>query len=93
MHPGPNDAERRCEVLSFFLRHPRTSDSVEGLARWRLPDEVVFRGVLETERIVEELVEMGFLEEVQSPGGPTLFRLRPERAEEAVAFVRSHEGS
>jgi hypothetical protein len=87
-----SDPARIREVLSFFLRHPQTSDSVEGIARWRLLDEVVFRTVEETERIVDELVSLGFLEEITSPGVPRLFRLREETAEQAAVYVRNRTG-
>lgn len=85
------DAERRFEVLDFFLRHPDTADSVEGIARWRLLQEVVFRGVQETERILDELVALGFLEEISKPGVQRLFRLRTDTADEAAAYVRERK--
>jgi hypothetical protein len=87
------DAERRREVLSFFLRHPHTTDSVEGVARWRLLDEIVYRQVQDTERILGELVELGFLEETARPGTPRLFRLRPDSTEQAAAYMKEPSGS
>jgi hypothetical protein len=80
-------ADRTREVLSFFLRHPGTSDSVEGIARWRLLEQRLLRSVEETESILDDLVALGFLEEITAPGIPRLFRLRQEKAEEAAAFI------
>jgi hypothetical protein len=90
---NPCDAERTCEVLRFFLRHPHTSDSVEGIARWRLLDEVLFREVRETERILSELVALGFLDEITGPGVPRLFRLRSGEADRAAAYLRDRSGT
>jgi hypothetical protein len=87
------DAERTCEVLSFFLRNPQISDSVEGIARWRLLDEVIFRGIRETEAILDELVALGFLEEVTAVGAPRMFRLRKEASSQAAAYMRQRSGS
>jgi hypothetical protein len=86
------DAERTCEVLSFFLRNPQISDSVEGIARWRLLDEAIFRGIRETEAILDELVGLGYLEEVTAVGVPRMFRLRPGAAEQAAAYMRQRGG-
>lgn len=93
VHADSSDADRMCEVLSFFVRHPLTSDSIEGVARWRLLDEVVFRSVQETERIVTDLVALGFLEEINTPGMPRLFRLRSSEADRAAAYVRHRASS
>lgn len=92
MNANRTDSERTCEVLSFFLRHPQISDSVEGVARWRLLDQVIFRGIRETEAILDELVSLGFLEEVTAPGVPRMFRLRNDAAAEAGAYIRARSG-
>ena len=41
------------EILSYFLRNPLAADTLEGVARWRLLDEVVYRKVEETRAALE----------------------------------------
>jgi hypothetical protein len=76
------------QVLSYFLRNRQATDTLEGIARWRLLEEQVNRSVRQTEAALDWLVEQGFLEEVETPGAQaSLFRLSPGKLEEAKAFL------
>ena len=74
-------------MLAYFTRNPQAADTVEGIARWRLLDQLVHRTVSETQQAIERLVRDGFLEELSAPGLRRAFRLRPEKAEEARRMV------
>ena len=83
-----------CEILAYFLRNPAASDSLEGIARWRLLEEAIHRKVMETKDAVEWLVKEGFLIETAHPSTGKLFRLNPERRNQAELLVEeSGEGS
>jgi len=75
------------EILSYFMRNPRAADTLEGIARWRLLDEVVHRKVEETRRALSWLVKRGFVIESSSPGAAQIFRLNPEKIAEAKLVV------
>jgi hypothetical protein len=75
------------EVLGFFLRNPDTSDTAEGVARWRLLDNIIVRAVEETESILKDLVALGYLEEIDTPGVQRLYRLRRDAAEKAAEYI------
>jgi hypothetical protein len=70
------------------VKNPGTVDTVEGLARWRLLEDLVQRRVDETGEALRWLVEQGFLETVSGrPGVPTLYRLNAERTVEAKRLI------
>jgi Fe2+ or Zn2+ uptake regulation protein len=76
------------EILGYFLSHPQSADSLEGIARWRLLHAVVHRALAETSRALEWLVEQGYLHKVSAPGSEHVFSLNLEKREEAAAFMQ-----
>jgi hypothetical protein len=81
------------EILSYFLRNPQATDSLMGIARWRLLHEVVHRSVTETEVGLRWLVTRGYLREVSVEGSEHLFQLDPARRDEAQRFLKTGIGS
>jgi len=75
------------EVLNYFLRNPQAADSLEGIARWRLLDEVVRRKVDETQRALAWLVQRNFLIVTTVAGADPIFRLNPNLVAEAETFL------
>jgi hypothetical protein len=84
----PCGVDWKREILGFFLRNPDTSDTAEGVARWRLLDHIIFRAVEETESILKELVRLGYLEEIDTPSVQRLYRLRRDAAEKAAEYIQ-----
>jgi hypothetical protein len=83
----PIDREMAREILSYFVRNPQATDSLEGVARWRLMDEVIRRKLDETATALEWLVAKGYLTSAISPGGTATFRLNAERVQECRRFL------
>ena len=79
------------DILRYFLRNPEAVDSLEGIARWRLMDEIIRRKLDETEAGLEWLVAREYLISSTSPGGTAVFRLNAERIEDARQFVAETE--
>jgi len=77
------------EILRYFVRNPQAVDSLEGIARWRLMDEIVRRKLDETEAGLEWLVAHDYLTSSLSPGGIAIYRLNAERIDEARHFLES----
>jgi hypothetical protein len=75
------------QVLSYFVRNPQAMDSLEGVARWRLLDEIVHLRVSETSEALAWLVERGVLQQTEGPGRAPVFSLDPERKEEAERML------
>src|SRR6266852_1056383 len=75
------------EVLSYFVRNPRAADDLEGIARWRLLDEVISRKVGETYQALAWLVEQDFVRETTAAGIEPIFSLNSNRLAEAKAFL------
>jgi hypothetical protein len=75
------------EILSYFLRNPRAADSFEGVARWRLSEEIARRSVVGTEDAMRWLVENQYLSEEKIPGGKIIYRLNMRRREDAERLV------
>lgn len=81
------------EILRYFARNPRAADTLEGIARWRLLDQVIRQKIEETHVALEWLVGRGFLLESSGAGTDPLFRLNPHRTTEAeheLAAYGSH---
>jgi hypothetical protein len=74
------------DILSYFARNPRAADSLEGIARWRLLDEVVRRKVNETYEALQWLVKEELLLETAASGAP-IYRLNPARSAETESTL------
>lgn len=77
------------EILDYFLHNPQAADSLEGVARWRLMDEIIHRSVDEIGEALDWLVAKGFLIEESSPGAAPVFRLNHRRVSKAKQFLES----
>ena len=75
------------DVLSYFIRHPQAADSLEGIARWRLLDEVVRHTVTATHEALDWLVARGLLQQEGGPGRQPVFSLVPAKKEEAERLL------
>ena len=75
------------QILSYFARNRYATDSLEGVARWRLLEEQIYRSVQQTEAALQWLVARGFLLEIKSVGSVPVFRLDPNRHADAVKFL------
>lgn len=84
-------AEIAREILSYFLRHPEAADSFDGIARWRLLEDIVRRSVTATEEGLKWLIEQGYLKQQSVPSGKSIFSLNLLKRKEAEQFVREHE--
>lgn len=80
------------KVLEYFLRHPQAADTLEGVARWRLPSQVIERTVDETNEAIQWLVQRGLLREHREPGTIPIFALDPSRKAEAEALLSAVQG-
>jgi hypothetical protein len=65
-------------VLRYFVQNPQAADSVEGIVRWRLLEQVAASTVDETHDALRRLVDQGLLTEESAPGMQTLYRLNPD---------------
>ena len=77
------------EILSYFLRHPDTADSLVGIARWRLMQENVRQSVERTEEALQWLLAAGYMREETRVATGRIFRLNVERREAAARFLRN----
>jgi hypothetical protein len=80
------------QVLGYFVRNPKTADTLEGIARWRLLEERVQKSLLQTEAAIDWLVGQKYLEEVMVAGSKeAIFRLNPERRSDAVRLLAKNK--
>jgi hypothetical protein len=63
------------DVLRYFVRNPDAADTVEGVARWRLLDEKIYRSLQQVTQAMAWLVAQGLLVEDHLPSSRTAFRL------------------
>lgn len=80
---------RAREILEYYLANPRTADTLDGIAEWRLLEDLVHRRVEETDAALHWLVTRGYLRRViASMAAPPLYRLNADRVDDAAQLVR-----
>jgi hypothetical protein len=91
----PSRGETRIEIardiLNYLLRHPAAADTFEGIARWRILEEIAMRTAASTESALRWLIEQGFLLEEKMAGGQSIYRLDPDRRKDAESLLQGHE--
>jgi hypothetical protein len=75
------------EILRYFVRNPHAADSLEGVARWRLMDEVIRRKLDETEAALEWLTAQGYLTTSIAYDGTATFSLNPSPTKDVQQFL------
>jgi hypothetical protein len=91
--PGKTIREKGSEILAYFLRNPRSADTLEGVVRWRLLEEKIFSTVEDTRESIEWLVDQQYLSRISMPGKEPLYRINEQDEERAAKFLRSsHSG-
>lgn len=76
------------DILNYLLHHPAVADTFEGIARWRVLEEIARRNVASTEDAMKWLITKGFLREEKIAGGRTIYRLDTEKRKEAELLVK-----
>lgn len=79
------------QVLHYFGTNPGATDTLEGIARWRLLEEQIQRSLLETQQALEWLVEKGFLLEESRVSSGKLYRLNPDKSADIASFLDRSE--
>jgi len=75
------------QILGYFLRNPQAVDSLEGVVRWRLPDETVYQAIQETQRALDWLVARGYLQSSVIMGAGRIFSLSEQTRLKAERFL------
>lgn len=78
------------EILAYFLRNAEAADSLEGIVRWRLLEEVIHRSVLETQTALDWLVKKDLLVAIDRPSTGRIFRLNTERRTQAELLLKKY---
>lgn len=82
-----NKPQQSADVLSYFLRNPQAADNLEGVARWRLLDEVVHQHVEQTRAALDWLVARGVLRRIERSGVEPVYSLEPSHIEQAERLL------
>lgn len=61
--------------MGYLVEHPQAMDNVQGIAEWWVMRQQVRVDVKTLVRVLQQLVDQGLIEKVDSPNGP-LYRLR-----------------
>src|SRR4051812_6401843 len=78
------------EILGYFLRNRCAADTLEGIARWRLMDQVIHRELDQTRAALDWLVRNGCVLRTPHEGSQPIFRLNPERVLDSERTLASH---
>lgn len=84
---APADSELSRDIMRYYVRNPDAVDTIEGLARWRLLEERIYRTIEAVTRATAELVSLGLLEEALRPGAGALIGLNKNRLDDARLFA------
>ncbi len=86
----PAHPEIAKEILDYFLRNANAADDLEGIVRFRLLEQAIFRRVSEVSETLEWLVSAGLLNKTMTPGSKgAIFNLDELKRAQAEKFVRS----
>lgn len=77
------------DILGYFVRHPQAADTLDGIVRFRVMEELLHRGVPETEAALERLVSCGLLRCDSAPGTGAIYRLGDQRLADARRALAS----
>jgi len=69
------DAEIRSAVLGYIGAHPHAADTLDGIARWWLPQQRYVTAQARIQAALERLVEEGHLQLRRLPDGTVLYSL------------------
>lgn len=61
--------------MGYLAEHPQAMDNVQGIAEWWMMRQQVRVDVKTLVRVLQQLVDQGLIEKVDSPNGP-LYHLR-----------------
>lgn len=85
---------RAREILKHYIDNPFATDSLEGIATWRLLEDFVQCRVKETDRALRWLVANGFLtRSTEASASPPLYRLNPDKRSDAMQLLSSTDAS
>lgn len=88
-HDADVDIDLACEILQYFVRSPHAADTVQGIARWRLLDEAIYRNLDQVTKAISWLVTQGMLVRVPTNSSECLFHLNEQFAGETKKFLAS----
>ena len=75
------------EILTYFLRNPQSCDDLEGVTRWRLPDQRIYETMRSTKNALDWLVREGFLVKESRPWCGDIYRLNVDMQGKANSFI------
>ena len=78
---------RARDILKHCLDNPLMADSLEGIASWRLIEQIVQQRVTETEEALRWLVANGYLDRIACATGPPVYKLNPNRRADAERLL------
>ena len=79
---------RARDILQHYLENPLTADTLEGVATWRLLEDIVRAGVREIDEALEWLVSHGYLKRSAGRGAaPPLYTLNDERRADGQRLI------
>lgn len=76
------------DILRYFTRNPQATDTVEGVARWRLLDERVYTDLRRVRRAIEWLVSNRLLVQESVTGSRSFFRLNKREIHKIEHFLQ-----
>jgi len=89
VHPFASSVLRTVrDVLAYFLQNPSATDSLEGIARWRVQQETISHIVEQVDQALAWLVDHRLLVREERVGVAPMFRLDPARTSEAERLLR-----
>jgi hypothetical protein len=66
------------EILDYLGRHPDAQDTMDGILHWWVLDACIRKWAPKISETVEQLVQLGFLEQKPSADGHVVYRISPQ---------------
>ena len=91
-HEDEVDTDVAKQILRYFSRNPEATDTLEGVARWRLLDETIQSNLETVMRVMAWLVSEGVLVKESRPGSAPLFRLNSGETQKIQTLLSDPQG-
>ena len=77
------------DILSYLIRHPEASDTIEGIAQWWLLEQKIRNRITIIEEALRQLVAADFIFEYKGRDSRTHYRINQCKYDEIQALLKS----
>jgi hypothetical protein len=75
------------QILAYLVEHPDAQDTLDGIAQWWIPEEIIRSEIANTKKAIAELVSQKFIFELHGKDSKPLYRLNRRKIDQIKDFL------